>query len=48
MTEAWHALSAWPEVARPIQSVREDLGQEVFVHANGQLVYSLTSLALRD
>ena len=35
MIEAWHSQSAWPEVAGAIQSVREDLGLEVFVHANG-------------
>ncbi|CAL5866493.1 uncharacterized protein PFLUO_LOCUS701 [Penicillium psychrofluorescens] len=32
---AWHAQPAWPEVRKAIQSIREDLGLEVFVHANG-------------
>ncbi|CAI7570758.1 unnamed protein product [Penicillium bialowiezense] len=33
--QAWHSQRAWPEVAQAIQSLREDLGLEVFVHANG-------------
>ncbi|KAJ5819829.1 hypothetical protein N7474_005420 [Penicillium riverlandense] len=32
---AWHAQPAWPEVRKAIQSIQEDLGLEVFVHANG-------------
>ncbi|KAJ5177098.1 haloacid dehalogenase [Penicillium canariense] len=35
LVEAWHSQPAWSEVQRAIQSVREDLGLEVFVHANG-------------
>lgn len=35
MIAAWHAQPAWPEVQKAIQSIREDLGLEVFVHANG-------------
>lgn len=33
--EAWHSQPAWPEVHESIRSLREDLGLEVFVHANG-------------
>lgn len=33
--KAWHSQPAWPEVRKAIQSIREDLGLEVFVHANG-------------
>lgn len=33
--EAWHSQTAWPEVKRAIQTLREELGLEVFVHANG-------------
>jgi 2-haloalkanoic acid dehalogenase type II len=32
---AWHRQSAWPEVKEAIRRLREDLGLEVFVHANG-------------
>lgn len=32
---AWHTQPAWPEVRQAIQSIRGDLGLEVFVHANG-------------
>jgi 2-haloacid dehalogenase len=32
---AWHAQPAWPEVKKAIDSIRNDLGLEVFVHANG-------------
>lgn len=32
---AWHSQPAWPEVRQAIQSIREGLGLEVFVHANG-------------
>ncbi|KAJ5191799.1 haloacid dehalogenase [Penicillium cinerascens] len=35
MIAAWHAQPAWPEVQKAIQSIREELGLEVFVHANG-------------
>ncbi|KAJ5664998.1 haloacid dehalogenase [Penicillium maclennaniae] len=35
MIEAWHRQSAWPEVQEAIRSIRQDLGLEVFVHANG-------------
>ncbi|KAJ5420278.1 hypothetical protein N7465_002797 [Penicillium sp. CMV-2018d] len=33
--EAWHSQKAWPEVSDAIKSLRQDLGLEVFVHANG-------------
>lgn len=33
--QAWHSQPAWPEVGKAIRSLREDLGLEVFVHANG-------------
>jgi len=35
MIQAWHSQPAWPEVGKAIRSLREDLGLEVFVHANG-------------
>ncbi|KAJ5089196.1 haloacid dehalogenase [Penicillium argentinense] len=35
MIQAWHTQPAWPEVNKAIQSLRDDLGLEVFVHANG-------------
>lgn len=35
MVEAFHTQPAWPEVQKAIRSIREDLGLEVFVHANG-------------
>lgn len=35
LVAAWHAQPAWPEVREAIRSLREDLGLEVFVHANG-------------
>lgn len=35
LVEAWHSQPAWPEVQQAIKSVREKLGLEVFVHANG-------------
>ncbi|KAF7556958.1 hypothetical protein G7Z17_g1017 [Cylindrodendrum hubeiense] len=35
MIEAFHSQPAWPEVQKAIRSIREDLGHEVFVHANG-------------
>ncbi|KAJ5490358.1 Haloacid dehalogenase type II [Penicillium expansum] len=33
--EAWHSQKAWPEVSDAIHSLRQDLGLEVFVLANG-------------
>ncbi|KAJ5334435.1 Haloacid dehalogenase type II [Penicillium brevicompactum] len=33
--QAWHKQRAWPEVSKAIQSLQENLGLEVFVHANG-------------
>jgi 2-haloacid dehalogenase len=33
--QAWHSQPAWPEVGKAIRSLRDDLGLEVFVHANG-------------
>ena len=33
--KAWHRQSAWPEVAEAIRRLRDVLGFEVFVHANG-------------
>lgn len=35
LIEAWHSQKAWPEVSDAINSLRQDLGLEVFVHANG-------------
>ncbi|KAF5009212.1 hypothetical protein FDECE_4577 [Fusarium decemcellulare] len=35
LIRAWHAQPAWPEVQKAIQAIREQLGLEVFVHANG-------------
>ncbi|KAJ5593809.1 haloacid dehalogenase [Penicillium hispanicum] len=35
MIEAWHSQPAWPEVQQAIQTIRDKLGLEVFVHANG-------------
>ncbi|KAM0543462.1 hypothetical protein ACHAPJ_012326 [Fusarium lateritium] len=35
LIKAWHSQPAWPEVQKAIQSIRDDLGLEVFVHANG-------------
>ncbi|KAK7408475.1 hypothetical protein QQX98_009342 [Neonectria punicea] len=35
LIQAWHSQPAWPEVQKAIRSIREDLGLEVFVHANG-------------
>lgn len=35
MVEAFHSQAAWPEVQEAIRSIKEDLGLEVFVHANG-------------
>ncbi|KAJ5388565.1 hypothetical protein N7509_011106 [Penicillium cosmopolitanum] len=35
LIQAWHSQPAWPEVGKAIRSLRDDLGLEVFVHANG-------------
>ncbi|KAF6838157.1 haloacid dehalogenase [Colletotrichum musicola] len=35
MVEAWHSQPAWPEVREAMRSIKEDLGLETFVHANG-------------
>ncbi|OJK01541.1 hypothetical protein ASPACDRAFT_59228 [Aspergillus aculeatus ATCC 16872] len=35
LIQAWHRQPAWPEVSTAIQRLRDDLGLEVFVHANG-------------
>jgi 2-haloalkanoic acid dehalogenase type II len=35
LINAWHAQPAWPEVKEAIDTIRNDLGLEVFVHANG-------------
>ncbi|KAL2877093.1 hypothetical protein SGCOL_007715 [Colletotrichum sp. CLE4] len=35
LIKAWHSQPAWPEVSKAIESLRNDLGLEVFVHANG-------------
>lgn len=35
LIKAWHSQPAWPEVKEAIRRIREDLGLEVFVHANG-------------
>lgn len=35
MVGAWHSQRAWPEVKEAVRALREDLGLEVFVHANG-------------
>ncbi|TDZ14618.1 (S)-2-haloacid dehalogenase 1 [Colletotrichum orbiculare MAFF 240422] len=35
MVASWHSQPAWPEVRDAIQSVKEDIGLETFVHANG-------------
>ncbi|KAK1593546.1 haloacid dehalogenase [Colletotrichum navitas] len=35
LIEAWHSQPAWAEVPEAIQNLRDDLGLEVFVHANG-------------
>lgn len=35
LIKAWHAQPAWPEVGVAIRRIREDLGLETFVHANG-------------
>ena len=45
LIRAWHSQTAWPEVSNAIQSLRNQLGLEVFVHANGttRLQLDLTS-----
>ena len=35
LVKAWHNQPAWPEVKEAIRALKEDLGYEVFVHANG-------------
>ncbi|KAK0709855.1 HAD-like domain-containing protein [Lasiosphaeria miniovina] len=35
MVQAWHAQRAWPEVSAAIAQIRDGLGADVFVHANG-------------
>ncbi|RAL14486.1 haloacid dehalogenase [Aspergillus homomorphus CBS 101889] len=35
LLEAWHSQPAWPEVPAAVQKLRNDLGLEVFVLANG-------------
>ncbi|RAH65391.1 haloacid dehalogenase [Aspergillus aculeatinus CBS 121060] len=35
LVQAWHRQPAWPEVSTAIQRLRDELGLEVFVHANG-------------
>lgn len=35
LVAAWHSQPAWPEVQNAIRRIREELGLEVFVHANG-------------
>lgn len=35
MIEAWHSQRPWPEVQEAIQTIRDRIGLEVFVHANG-------------
>ncbi|KAF5234558.1 hypothetical protein FAUST_7538 [Fusarium austroamericanum] len=47
LIDAWHAQPAWPEVRKAIESIRNDLGLEVFVHANGttRLQLDLTHFA---
>jgi 2-haloalkanoic acid dehalogenase type II len=31
----WHSMKAWPEVSKALQTVRNELQCEMFVHANG-------------
>ncbi|GKU08039.1 haloacid type ii [Fusarium langsethiae] len=47
LINAWHSQPAWPEVRQAIESIRNDLGLEVFVHANGttRLQLDLTRFA---
>ncbi|RAH82227.1 HAD-like protein [Aspergillus japonicus CBS 114.51] len=35
LIQAWHRQPAWPEVSTAIRRLRDELGLEVFVHANG-------------
>lgn len=35
LVAAWHSQRAWPEVQEAISKIRNDLGIEVMVHANG-------------
>lgn len=35
LVAAWHSQPAWPEVQEALRRIREDLGLEIFVHANG-------------
>ncbi|KAF2674459.1 HAD-like protein [Microthyrium microscopicum] len=35
LVEKWHFQSAWPDVIKAINSLREDLGLDVLVHGNG-------------
>ncbi|KAF4993106.1 hypothetical protein FGRMN_6721 [Fusarium graminum] len=44
---AWHAQPAWPEVKQAIDSIRNDLDLDIFVHANGttRLQLDLTRFA---
>lgn len=33
--QAWHNMRAWPEVPEALRKLREELGCELYVHANG-------------
>lgn len=33
--QAWHKQAAWPDVSPALQQLRDEVGCEVFVHANG-------------
>jgi 2-haloalkanoic acid dehalogenase type II len=35
LLEKWHSQSAWPDVAKAVRTLREDMGLDVCVHANG-------------
>lgn len=35
LVTAWHSQTAWPEVQEALRRIREELGLEAFVHANG-------------
>ena len=35
LVKSWHSQAAWPDVPRAIRTLREDLGLDVLVHANG-------------
>ncbi|KAM0431363.1 hypothetical protein ACHAPT_005339 [Fusarium lateritium] len=45
LVAAWHTQPAWPEVNKALQTIREQLGLEIFVHGNGttRLQLDLTS-----